>query len=284
MTNLPIIYDPSTGKFVADSSLADAGVNPIQKVILLNALPAGSCVAIVEYTAQLVTSRYDHNYAGKEAPFIDGILLEGGNAGDSVSMANVKGYSYTMPYSLGFSGQSLYLGRDGLLTFLEPTKAAGDKWWTLVARRLNEFMFVFLPYDPIDLTTGTIVPTPPSYYPDPTTDKVVLNQAMPELSAFKIGPDGKAYLVTANDDTIFIDGITLESGGIGQQVKVGRLRNQWYQVTRYFDGQSVYWLTASGSLTDIKPTDTVYAVVVGRCSPNSYQFVFDPQIPVKLAQ
>ena len=284
MSNLPIIYDPASGMYVADSSLAGDSFNPIADVTLLNNLTAGSCVAIVDYTAQVVTSLYNHDYTGRAAPFVDGILLEDGMAGDTVKMANVKGYTYSSPYSLGFIGDALYLGKDGKPTTTIPTRLAGDLWYVIVGRRLNENMFLFDPNDPGDLTTGIIIPTPPPYFPDPTIDRIILAEAMPQLTAFAIGANGEAYTVTANNLTIpIIDGVTLESGGVGQEINIARLRNQWYTVTRYFPTQSMYWLTDSGGITDTQPTNTIWSVIVGRSSPNSNEFIFDPQLPIKLA-
>jgi len=284
MINLPIIFDPSTGLFIGDSSTQNDALNPIQNVVLFQAMTAGSCVAIIEYTAKLITSKYNHNYAGRNIPYIDGVILKDGNVGDTVPMASVRGYSYVVPFSLGYLGDTLYLGQNGLPTVVAPTRAAGDLWYEIIGRRLNENLFLFEPYDPADLTTGIVIPTPPNYYPDTTTDKIVLAQAMPQLTCFAIGANGEAYTVTSNDDTIpLIDGITLESGGIGQQIKIGRLRNQWYTVTQYFDTQQYYWLNSNGGISNTMPSGVKWAMIVGRSSPNSNQFIFDPQLPIQLA-
>jgi hypothetical protein len=153
MINTPIIYDPATGMFVADSSASNEFLNPIQNVQLLNGLPAGACVAIINYTAQIVTSKYNHNYTGLSTPRVDGILLQGGNAGDTVPMACINGYTYNNPaLSLGFIGDTLYLGQNGLPTPTPPSFVAGDLWYEIIARRVNDKTFIFTPFNPIALS------------------------------------------------------------------------------------------------------------------------------------
>lgn len=111
----------------------------------------------------------------------------------------------------------------------------------------------------------------------------VLSEAMPALTCFRINSDNKAFVVTANDSACpLIDGITLEAGGIGSRVKVARTRNRLYETPLYQVEYVLYWLTASGTVSSIRPVNTRYQVMVGRSISDSNTFIFDPQPPILL--
>jgi hypothetical protein len=112
---------------------------------------------------------------------------------------------------------------------------------------------------------------------------ITLAEPMATFTAFKIGDLGKAYIVTADDLTIpIIDGITLESGGIDSIVQYACVRNNIYHTIFDFTEAKFYWLTSTGVISTVRPTNTRYQVLVGRCLPNSSNFIFDPQLPIKL--
>jgi hypothetical protein len=114
--------------------------------------------------------------------------------------------------------------------------------------------------------------------------KVILSQGMGALTCFRINEQGQAFTVTANDDILpIVNGITLESGGIGSTINAAQLRNESYTTTAFFQFHQLFWLTSSGQISSTRPTNTKYQVMVGYSIPNSSLFVFDPQMPIKLA-
>jgi hypothetical protein len=65
---------------------------------------------------------------------------------------------------------------------------------------------------------------------------------------------------------------------------VARLKNYYYETGNYFATSDVYWLDTTGLITTVRPTNALFQVIIGRSVPNSTQFIFDPQPPIKLAQ
>jgi hypothetical protein len=117
-----------------------------------------------------------------------------------------------------------------------------------------------------------------------TVDTVILSQAMPALTCFRIGPDGRAFIVTANDGIIpIVEGITLESGGIGSTVNVARIKNELYNTPYSYSSFQLYYLTSTGNISPIRPINTLYQVMVGHSVPDSASFIFDPQLPIRLS-
>jgi hypothetical protein len=163
-----------------------------------------------------------------------------------------------------------------------PSILNGDRWLVCIGRRVNSYSFIFDPLPPLDLfNPGGIVP--PSPYPDPNLDKLVLGENMPALTCFKVESDGKAYKISANDFTIpFVDGITLENGIANQEVLVGRIKNEVYVTPFTFLSDAIYFLNGLGAITSPRPSNLTYSCIVGRSIANSNRFIFDPQIPVKL--
>lgn len=84
------------------------------------------------------------------APWVDGITLQSGSAGQSYPAALQAQQVYTTPLTLP-NARVLFLGQDGKLTSVVPTKAAGDVWLVRVARRSTDTQFVFAPSTPIRL-------------------------------------------------------------------------------------------------------------------------------------
>jgi len=116
-------------------------------------------------------------------------------------------------------------------------------------------------------------------------DNVVLSEPMASFTCFRINSNNQAFKVTANDDTlVLVEGMTLESGGIGSQVKVARIKNKPYVMNTFFNNYQLYWLTSTGNISTSRPTNTRYQVMIGHSVPNSNTFIFDPQLPILLSQ
>lgn len=117
-----------------------------------------------------------------------------------------------------------------------------------------------------------------------SSESVTLSQAMAALTCFRIGSNGKAFTVTTNDSIIpMVDGLTLEAGGIGDTVSVARIKNKPYEIHLTQNSYVLYWLTSTGIISSVRPPNDVYQVLVGRSIPNSNTLIFDPQLPLKLA-
>ena len=114
---------------------------------------------------------------------------------------------------------------------------------------------------------------------------IVLFEPMPMNTCFRI-IDGKAHIVTSlSTETPVIDGITLESGGIGSTVSVGKHLGGTYQAKNVFSTSSPLYLSKTGQLTDIRPTSDLgdaYLVTIGRSLEHSDTFIFNPSISIKL--
>lgn len=240
---------------------------------------------MVDYSAIVVNSKYDKICYNRDLPFVDGVVLTSALSGGNAQVANQKGQKYTTTESLGTEEDDiLWLGQNGKLTTITPTLANGDKWAVKVGRRVNEFTFIYDPYFPVNLTglpPGEPIPIP---IPKVEDDKVILGEPLPAMSPFRVKGNNYAYKVTANDDTIAIDGITLEAGGVGQEVKCGRISNYEYLSTIYFADSQNYFLSSLGGITTTFPAGSKWSIVVGRSVENSTTFIFNPQIPFKLIQ
>jgi hypothetical protein len=274
-----IDYNPITG--MIEGNIPSI---PFLDATLFTDMNMGACIGIFDYSAFQIGSNYNHDIITRSTPIIDGVVLENGRAGSQVKVAQVRGmtYSFDSPILENLSlATDLYVGKDGYLTLTTPILANGNRWLVKVGRKVNDFDFIFDPQVPEDLAhPGPI--TPPAN-PTDYTELVTLAEAMPSLCCFKIGLDGLAYKVSANDSIApYIDGITLESGGINSTIKVGRIKNQDYQTPLFFTLSSLYWLGNDGSIKIIKDNGANYSCIVGRSTGNSNTFIFDPQLPIKL--
>ena len=108
--------------------------------------PTLACLRIADSIAYKITS-IDYN-----APLCDGVLLESGNNTDIRSCAITHGCIFNSPLLIpGIDSNILYLSQTGNLTNIEPSSIAGDIWYLIVARRVNDSKFIFSPQLPIKL-------------------------------------------------------------------------------------------------------------------------------------
>ena len=279
-----ISFNPETGKFDFDPQDDPASKIFVYKS-LITAMSANSCIAIVSNNVTQINSLYNFDIINRERPYVDGIVIKGGNPGDTATVASMRGMRYQTPLSLGTTGlDNLYLGQNGKITNVVPNRLNGDRWWVYLGRRVNEFEFIFDPSIPINLLTLPDNNPPTSPVTIPTDDKVTLSEPMSTFTCFRLGSDGKAFKVSINDDIIpIIEGMTLESGGIDSEVKVARLKNQHYTTINHYTDFENYWLSDNGIITNVRPLSGNYQVMVGHTVPNSEIFIFDPQMPIKLA-
>jgi hypothetical protein len=109
--------------------------------------PTLACLRIADSIAYKITS-IDYN-----APICDGVLLESGNNTEIRSCAITHGFIFDSPLLVpGINSDILYLGQTGNLTNIEPSLIAGDTWYLIVARKVNDQKFIFSPQLPIKLS------------------------------------------------------------------------------------------------------------------------------------
>lgn len=278
-----INFNSTTGMFEVTGSFRERAFLDTITCVILNGASVNSCIMMADYSAIVVGSNYNKILFNRSMPYIDGVVLQDVNSGGTAQIANQVGQKYTTSISLGNDESIiLWLGQDGRLTSKTPSLDNGDKWAVAVARRVNEFNFIFDPKPPVDLSSlapGESIPIP---LPAVADDKVILGEPLPAMTPFRIKGNNYAFKVTANDDTIIIDGITLEAGGLGQEVKCGRISNYEYKSTLYFSASTNYFLSATGTIINTFPTECKWSIVVGHSIENSSTFVFSPQLPLKL--
>lgn len=278
-----INFNSSTGIFEVRGSFRERAFVDTVDCGIINGAEVNSCVMMADYSALVINSTYNKLLFNRDMPYIDGVVLKAVAPGGITQVANQKGQKYTTSESLGKDESViLWLSQSGKLTTVTPSLDNGDKWAVAVARRVNEYNFIFDPQFPVDLTSlspGEPIPTP---VPKVDDDKVILGEPLPAMSPFMVKGNNYAYKITANDDTIAIDGITLESGGIGQEVKCGRISNYEYKSTLYFTTHQNYFLSDVGSITPIFPSGCKWCIVIGRSVENSSTFIFNPQLPLRL--
>ena len=113
---------------------------------------------------------------------------------------------------------------------------------------------------------------------------IVLAEVMPALTCFRIKSDSLAYIVTANElTTPYIDGITLESGDIGSEVKVVTVSKTPITTNTTYPDTSIFWLNSVGGLVSPRPAGITYGIIIGRSIAGTTTFIFDPQPSIKLA-
>ena len=279
-----LFYDAINGKIDLSNNIDNPlYYSKVLEISCFTEIPLNGCITIVNENANLINSKYNNNITNLTIPYINGIALSNGDIGTIIPIANIIGNLYKTTQILPGNYQDLlYVGQDGILTNIKPTIANGDIWLTVVGVKIDDYSFIFEPSIPINLV-NTLLPTPvPIVIGD--GEKVTLSQAMPQLTCFRIDETGRAYTITAIDSTIpIVDGITLESGGINQSINVARLKNYYYDCGINFTESDIYYLNSSGGLTTTRPTNVNYLVIVGRSIPNSTKFIFDPQMPILLA-
>lgn len=277
-----IDYNPITGmlegKAISSEYYLDAS--------LFTNMQAGACVAVIEYSAFQLRSTYNNDYLTRTNPTVDGIVLTNGLAGQQVKIARIKGMQYTFDTPILDSlltTNELYLDKQGNISLIEPSLVNGDRWYVYIGRKINNYSFIFDPHPPLDLNDpGGIVP--PSPYPDPSLDKLAINEAMLAFTCFKVNSNGSASKIKADDVVVpFIDGMTLENGITNQEVLVARIKNQNYNTPFHFATSNVYFLDNFGRVVTPRPNNVLYSCVVGRSIADSNIFIFDPQTPIKLA-
>jgi hypothetical protein len=278
-------YDSINGVFTLSNQKGDPSYySRIVEATCFDNYQANTCVTFVNDNAIQINSKYNHNIVGLEIPTIQGILLKNAQHGDTGLFCNTPGTIYDTDGLLpGGYGDLLYVGQNGILTNIVPSLAAGDIWFIQLGTKIEDYKFLYAPTLAINIIDHPI--------PNPTpevignAEKVVLSQAMSKFTAFRIDSTGKAFKVTANDVQYpIVDGITLEAGTVNQQVSVARLKNYYYETGNYFVTSDVYWLDTTGLITTVRPTNALFQVIIGRSIPNSTQFIFDPQPPIRLVQ
>lgn len=280
-----ISYDTANGKFTLSSAMDNSlYFSRVIELTCFTNILANSCVTVVGENAEIITSKYNNNIANLPIPIIYGISLTDAQIGQTAPFGNIVGSLYNTTDLLPGNYQDiLYVGQDGRLTNIIPSLAAGDIWSIAVAVKIGDYQLIYNPQAAINLSS-TPLPAPVPQVIG-SNEKITLANAMPRLTCFSIDSTGKAYTVTSNDAIIpLIDGLTLESGGINQQISVARLKNYYYDTGNYFIDGSIYYLSASGIITNVRPTVDSYLVIVGRSLPNSTLFIFDPQMPIMLSQ
>jgi hypothetical protein len=279
-----LFYDATNGKIDLSNNIDNPlYYSKVLDISCFTAIPLNGCVTIVNENANLVNSKYNNNITNLTIPYINGIALSNGDIGTIIPVANIIGNLYKTTQILPGNYQDLlYVGQDGIITNIKPTTTNGDIWLIVVGIKIDDYSFVFEPSIPINLVSS-LFPTPvPIVIGD--GEKVTLSQAMPQLTCFRIDETGRAFTITANDVNLpMVDGITLESGGINQSINVARLKNYYYDCGVNFTESNIYYLNSMGGIQIIKPTDVNYLVIVGRSIPNSTKFIFDPQMPIMLA-
>ena len=154
----PLYYDPS-GQ-IKRAKAGDTLPFPVQSVeieyvTLHVAATPNTCCIIVDQTAIPVNSVNMPSVNYRTEPFVDCIILEGGNVGDRVKAAVTHGKVYSTTTSIDYvDSDILYLGQNSLVTFDPPSLANNDRWSVIVGRFVNGSQFIFDPQKPIDLQSG----------------------------------------------------------------------------------------------------------------------------------
>lgn len=104
----------------------------------------GQCVKIDSGKAYLVTS------LDAQAPWVDGIAIQSAAKDAMGVVATSEQVNYQLPSNLS-GARMLFLGQDGALTAVAPSRAAGDLWSVTVARKTGTNQFIFDPQIPIAL-------------------------------------------------------------------------------------------------------------------------------------
>lgn len=154
----PLFRDPVTGdEREAQTgdilSIPALGSGPFDEAVtLLETLSANACCAVIEYTAVSINSVNMPVLNYRSTPAVDCVILESGTYGQTVKAALTHGKLYDTPIQINYTNSdTLYLGRNGLLTTTVPSLSAGDKWLVVVGRLINHFQFIFDPQLPINL-------------------------------------------------------------------------------------------------------------------------------------
>jgi hypothetical protein len=121
-----------------------AGWSPEVPVVLNATFATNQAFRLVAGRAHPVTS------LDVLQPDVDGITLESGVAGNTVTAAMISNNPYITPLSLP-TGSPLFLGQDGKPTAVEPSSAAGDVWSVATMRQIDLHNFIFAPTTPIKL-------------------------------------------------------------------------------------------------------------------------------------
>ena len=276
-----VSYDNLTGTFNLTNDKRDPSYfTKVVQAVCFDTMLANSCVVFASQNAIKINSRYHYNITGLDYPQVEGILLQSSLRGSTGIFANTPNCLYTTELELpGNYNDTLYVGKDGMLTNIVPSSANGDFWHIEVGLKVDRNKLIYAPKVPIDITENP-APTPvPLVIGNDET--IVLSQYMEKFTCFRINKDGKAYIVTASDPTTpYIDGMTLEAGSVDQVVHVARLKNYYYETGHNFLTGGAYWLSNSGVITQTQPTGVLYVTLVGRSIPNSTKFIFDPHPPI----
>ena len=114
---------------------------------------------------------------------------------------------------------------------------------------------------------------------------IVLAEVMSANTCYKLA-GGRAYIVRSTDMTLpSVDGITLESGGVGATVKAGKQIGGTYISATTFATSGPLYLGKQGQLTSFVPTFDLgdnYLMFVARSLGSTNQFVFTPGMIVRL--
>ena len=127
----------------------------IEYVTLQQACAVNTCCIIVDQTAIPINSVSLPLVNYRKLPFIDCIILEAENVGDTVKAAITHGKVYDTTSLINYiSNDILYLGSNSLFTTTKPSLVNGDNYSVIVGRMVNQYQFIFDPQEPIDLNAG----------------------------------------------------------------------------------------------------------------------------------
>jgi len=165
MERKPLYLNPLTGLF-DQAQPGDVLSTPVVAytvyddfATLLHATQVNTCCAIIDQNASVITSYGSTDPTFRPLPYVDCVILEAGNPGDSVLIADQVGRLYTTPIPLPYSSNGsgiLYLGKDGMLTTIKPSLLNGDSYLTIVGRLKNATQFIFAPQVPVDLSASDV--------------------------------------------------------------------------------------------------------------------------------
>ena len=160
MERKPLYLNPLTG-LIEQAQPGDVLSTPVVAytiyddfATLLLTTQVNTCCALIDQNASIITSHGSTDPTFRPLPYVDCVILEAGNPGDSVVIADKVGKLYTTPIPLVYSSNGsgiLYLGKDGMLTTVKPSLLNGDSYLTIVGRLKNATQFIFAPQVPIDL-------------------------------------------------------------------------------------------------------------------------------------
>lgn len=154
----PLYFDSEGNLREANESntlITPATASSIEYATLFKASGINECAILVEHTAIPVDISQDIQSTYRDKPYVDCVILEAGNPGDTVKVANIHGKVYSTPEKIEYTNSDiLYVDNTGKLTTIKPLISNGAKWLVIVGRLVNNYQFIFDPHDPYDMSGG----------------------------------------------------------------------------------------------------------------------------------